>query len=126
MTHRNLGEANFARESCKRYLMCLITVAMHQNDGDRAQPFVIGRLQIGLGFGLIKRGDDVAVGVHPLHYLNDISVEWWWHLDLAHKQFGPFLIANAQRIAKAARDRKQSWRALMLKQRVGRNGGSDP
>ena len=99
---------------------------MHQNDGDRAQPFVIGRLQIGLGFGLIKRGDDVAVGVHPFHYLNHISVERWRHFDFAHKQFRPLLIANAQRIAKAARDREQGRGTLMLKQRIGCHSRSDP
>ena len=64
--------------------------------------------------------------VHALHDFNHIGIKRRSHFNLAHEKFRPFLIANPQRITKAARDREQGRRTLMFEQRIGCDGRADP
>ena len=86
------------------------------------KPSARKRLEHAADLGLVRRRLDRAVGAHALANLLDARVEQLRQHDLLGKDVGPRLVADAQRIAKAARDEERRPLALALEQRVGGDG----
>ena len=126
MAGRNLGKADFGGDRCDRLFVRGIAIAMHQHDGDRAQAAVIGRLQRRAGGVPVQRGQDRAICHDPFVHLRHLRMKRVGQDDVAREQVWPVLIADAQRVAKTARDGEQGRLALALQQGVGGDGGADP
>lgn len=96
-----------------------IAKPMHQNDRKRTNPTVIGGLQCCSRTILIQLLQHIAIGIYPLVNFHNFGVQRFGQFDLAHEQFGPFLIADTQRISEALGNGKTCRLALMFKQCVG-------
>ena len=69
----------------------------------------------------IGRGLDRPVGEHALVDLDDLRIELLGLLDVAGENFRPRLVADLERVAKAARRDEQGALAAPLEQGVGRD-----
>ena len=124
MAHRNLGKAQLPGEFGERLLVDMVAIAVQQDDGDRAHALGQARLEVTAGRGEIERLHDRAVGAHPLLHLDHIGIEELGEHDLAGEDVRSVLIADAQRVAQALRDREDDRLALSLEQGIGRDGGA--
>ena len=120
--HRNLREADAARERGQRSFVLREAVAVHQHDRDGADAGVERSLQVALGGGGVERPVHLAARAYALVHLDHALVEEARQLDVAHEELRPVLVADAQRIAEAAGDRERGALALALEERVGGDG----
>ena len=90
----------------------------------RVEAFGLGARQVGADGVEVRRRLDRAVGEHALVDLDDAGIELLGLDDVARENFGPRLVADLQRVAKAARRHQQRALAAPLQQRVGRDGGA--
>ena len=120
--HRDLREADAARELGQRGLVLREAVAVHQHDRDGTDAGVERRLQVALGGGGVERTVHLAARADALVHLDHALVEEARQLDVAHEELRPVLVADAQRIAEAAGDRERRALALALEERVGGDG----
>ena len=126
VTYRDLREPSRSRQIGEPRLMCRIAIAMHQNDCDRTKAFCNRGLKGGTGGDFVELLQHRAISHDPLGNLDHPGVRRFGQHNLSHEQFWPFLRADPQCIAKAARDGKHGRLALALKQRVGGNCGAHP
>ena len=118
---RELREPDLARD-CRQYrFVRRITVGVHQHDGDGAQPSRIGRCHGLSCTGGVNAPENLPLGTDPFINLDHVLIERCWQFDLPVEQFGACLIADAQRVAKPARDRQQDRLPPPLQQGVGGN-----
>ena len=94
---------------------------MHENDRDAAQPGVERRPQALAQMRLVERLDDAAVGIDTFAGFDHAAVEQLGEHDVAVEDARALLVADAQRVAKAARRDQQGRLALALEQRVRRD-----
>ena len=89
------------------------------------RPEAIGRQQPRARRRLIERQPHIARRIDAFIDLEHPGVERRGPHDMPRKQFRPILIADGERIAKAARDGEQHRLALVLEQRIGGHRGAD-
>ena len=124
MADRHLGKAHLARQRSHLAFVLRVAVGVHEHDRHRLDAVAHGRFEIAPHGGEIGRALDGAVGTHALVHLGDALVEQFRLDDLARKNLRARLVADLERVAKAARDQQQRSLALALEQRVGRNRGA--
>ena len=95
---------------------------MHEDDGDGVDAVIARTFKLAPHCIEIGHALDSAVGAHPFVDLDDALIKLFGQDDLFGEDIGPGLVADAQRIAKAAGDQQQYAIALALEQRVGGNG----
>ena len=122
----DLGKADIGGDLRQSLFMRRVAIAMHQQDGDGAQSLVIGRLQRGARGRFVQRHAHLAVGTHSFVDFDDIVMQGIGQADMAREQVRAFLRADADGVAKAARDGKQDRFALALQQGIGRDGRANP
>ena len=119
--HRYLGETRAARDRRDGALVLRMAVAVHQDDGDRANSRREGLLQRPLDADFVERPNDLAVRADPLVGFDHALVEEAGKLDLPHEELRPVLVGDAQRVGEALRDHERRALALALEQRIGRD-----
>ena len=119
MRHRDLREADRARQRGERLLVRRETIAVHQHDRDRADSRLVRVAQRGLRRRDIERPHHLPARTDALVDLDHALVEKRRQIDPAHEQFRAILIADPQRIRKAARDDERGPLAFTLQQCVG-------
>ena len=100
--HAHLGEAGRARQSLGGELVRGEAPAMHEDDRHARQARGARRLQVGGQHRLVERPHQRAVGADPLVGLDHLGIEQLGQDDVRLEQLRPLLVADAQRIAKAA------------------------
>src|SRR5471030_1532203 len=122
--HGDLLEADLAGDFGHQRFVRAVAVAVHEDDGQRAQALVVGRLQTGARGGTVERDDDVAMRAHALFDFDHMAIQQLGQHDVAVEQSRTILVGDAQRVAEAARDGQRGRLALALEQRVGGDGGA--
>ena len=122
MRRADLGEARLFRDTRSRLLVRRETVAVHEDDGNAAQPRVVGGPQALAKVRLVQRLDHLALGTDALLGFDHTAVQQLGQHDVAVEQARAILVRDAQRIAKALRRDQQRRLSLALQQRVGRHG----
>jgi hypothetical protein len=122
MADRNLREAEVASDPGEALLMLGVTPAVYQDDCQRVETFgpqggdSAGRSRF------VQRSNHRAVCPDPLVDFDNGLVQHRRQYDVPRKNLRPGLVADAQRIPKATRDRQRQPFALALEQCIGRNG----
>ena len=104
MAHRDLCKAGLLCQLRQPFFMLWIAVGVHQNDGNRAQPAVVGVLQITLRAAFIQRLQYLTCGIDALIHFKHSFVKHFRQLDIQRKQIRTGLVANTQGILKAFAD----------------------
>ncbi len=117
--HRNLDEADFARQRGELVLVLRIAVAVEQHDGDRADAGAKCRLEPDPRAVEIERRKYLALGRQPLVHFDDALVQQLRQHDPPGEQLGAVLVGDTERIAKAVGDDQRHALALALEERVG-------
>ena len=76
-------------------------------------------MQVGAQGVFVQGHQDLAVGGHPLNGLNHTLMQYFGKLDVAHKQMGAVLIADAQGIAEPLGDDQNGAFASQFQQSIG-------
>ena len=121
MADRDLGKAQRPRHRRDLALVLGIAIGVHEDDGQRAEAARLGCRQIAADRRKIGRPFDRSVAEHPLVDLDHVGIELLWLDDVERENFGARLIADFERVAKAARRHQQGPLALALEKRVGRH-----
>ena len=121
---RDLREAHVAGKRRNLSLVVGIAPGMHEDDGDRADAGVPGRLELRAHGRKLGRRLDRAVGAHALGNFSDALVEHFRLDDLLGEDLGPRLVADLEGVAEAAGDEESRAVALALEQRVGGDRGA--
>ena len=101
-----------------------IAVAVHENDGRRADAGIEGRLQGRAGGRRIEGRQRLSLCRHALVNLDHRFVEQLRQHNVAFEQPRAVLIGDPQRILETARHHQQCAIALALQQRVGGHRGA--
>ncbi len=124
MAGRDLGEADVARDLGDAPLVLGEAIAVHEDDGDRADAGVERLLQREAGGLLVERRQHPAVRIDALVDLDHALVQHLRQDDAAGEQLRPVLVADAQRVGEALGDGEHHPVALALQQRVGGDRGA--
>ena len=131
MRCRDLREAD--RTGCLRYLPLVgrITIAVHENDRDRAQAAGERGPQLVFSPFKVERYEHLAAGADALPHFDHVCIEHLRHDDVPREDVGPVLVADAQRIAETFGHHQQRRFALALEKGIGRDSrahlhGLDP
>ena len=122
--HRHLAVADGARHRRHLFLVLLVAIAVHADDGDRAIACVIGRLQIAPRGFERERGQHFSMRADALFDFDDLAVEQFGQDDVARKNLRPVLVGDPERVAKTAGDGEHRALALALQQRIGGDRGA--
>ena len=121
---RNLGKTDFLRDLGNHDLMLRIPKAMHKNDGHRTDTMVICILHAPLGGLPVQRGDDFAMGGNPFLDLEYLPIEHFRQNDMAGKEVGTGLVADAQSVTEAPGGHQKGRVAFSFEQGVGGDRGA--
>ena len=116
---RHLREAGCAGQIRGLLLVRGITVGVHEDDRDGLEAFFAGLCQFGAQRVRVEPFLDRAIGKDPPGNLHDLAVEFLRLDDFPGEDVRTRLIADAQRIAKAARGDQKRTLALALQKGVG-------
>ena len=119
MRNRYLREADSSRHFSDKCFVLLVTVAMHEDDGNCPEAFVPGGLEAILGVALVKRDDDLSSCADAFLDFHDLGVQQRGQLDMPIKNTRSILVADAQLIAKALGDEQYRRRAFAFEQGIG-------
>ena len=122
--HRNLCKSTFNGQGGGELFMPRITVAVHENDGDRAIALSLCGLKVTAQCRSIRSADDVAVRTDAFIDFPDRAVEQIRQHDMAVKDAWAVLPGDAQRVAETAGDEQCGAFAAALKQGIGRHRGA--
>ena len=120
----DLGEADVARDLGHAPLVFGEAIAVHKDDGDRADAGVERVLEGHTRRLLVERRQHAAFRVDPLVDLDHPLVEHLGQHDVAGEQLRPVLVTDAQGVGEALGDRQHHPIALALQQRVGGDRGA--
>ncbi len=118
---RNLRKADAARKLGEFSLVLGIAVAMHEHDRACADAGGVRIAQIAFGGGEVERKDHVPMRADAFVDLDHAFIDQTRQYDIAHKQFWPILVRDAQRVAKSAGDDQCRALAPSLEQCVSRH-----
>ncbi len=121
----DLAEPERARHRPDPLLMRRVPVAMHADDGDRAEAVAVSCRELLSDGLLIQWPDDLTVGADPLIGLDDPRVQQLWRGDVPVEDARPVLVGDAQRVPEALGDDQDGRLALALEQRVRGDGGAE-
>ena len=124
MADRDLRESDSAREFADLALVLGIAIGVHEDDCDGVVALLPGARQVGADGVEVRRGFHRSVGEHALGDFDNAGIELLRLDDVAREDFRPRLVADLQRVAKAARRHQQRALAAPLQQRVGGDGGA--
>ena len=116
---RYLRKAGLERQPGNAFLMLVIAVAVHENDGDRTVTFIERGLQIGTRAAIVERDAYFTVSPYALLDFDDFRVEQFGQRDVPVENARPVLVGDAQRIAESARDEQHGAFAFALEQGIG-------
>ena len=119
MAFRNLREAESARDRANDALVRGIAIGVHEHDRDRFKALRLCFAQRGAHDVRIGRRLDRPVGEHALVDLDDVRIELLGLLDRAREDARTRLIADLERVAKAARRHQKGALAAPFEKRVG-------
>ncbi len=120
----HLRKADLAGQRGHGLLVRLVTIAVHEHDGQRARALAVHGLERTAGALQVEFAHHLAVRADALVYLHHFVVQRLGQHDIEIEQSRPVLVGNAQRIAEAARGHQRGGLALALQQRVGRHGSA--
>ena len=126
----HLVASRYVRKSdlpCKRgklAFMLRVAIRMHKHDGAGANAIGVGSGEVALCALQIERPHWLTVRADAFLDLHHAFVDWRRQDDTSNKKLGPVLVADAKRIAEAARDGEHGALAFALEQRIGGNGGA--
>ena len=123
MADRDLRESDSAREFADLALVLGIAIGVHEDDRDGVVALLPGARQVGADGVEVRRGFHRSVGEHALGDFDNAGIELLRLDDVAREDFRPRLVADLQRVAKAACRHQQRALAAPLQQRVGGDGG---
>ena len=115
----DLAKAELARDPSDRALMRRIAIGVHEDDRDRVKTLRPRFAQRRAHRRGVRRELDRSVGEHALVDLDHFRVEKLGLLDRAGEDLRARLIADLERVAKAARRDQERALALPFEQRVG-------
>ena len=101
-----------------------VAVAVHERHGHGADAGGVRGLERTPDTGFVERRDHLPACADPLVHLDDALVEHVRQHDVACEQVRPVLIADAQRVAEAARGDEHGPVAGAFQQRVGGDRGA--
>ena len=122
MRDRYLVVAEPPRQIPERLFVLRVTIAVHQHDGAGAKAPLTHGAQLGFRTSNVQWLNDAAIGADALAYFDDFRMQGRESLDAQREQGGAVLVADSERIGKAARGHQQRRFALTLEQRVRRHG----
>ena len=117
----HLGEAGGARQLRHAPLVLRVGVAVHEGDGDGVQTGAAGVFEPAPRPFFVERPHDRAVRADALVHLEHARVGRLRQPDVEREDVRPVLVADAQRVAEAARGHVQRRRPRALQERVGRH-----
>ena len=120
---RDLRETDSARDFADLALMLGIAVGVHEDDCDGVEALALGVHQVGADGVEVRRRLDRSVGEHAFGDFDNAGIELLRLDNVAREDFWPRLVADLQRVAKAACRHQQGALAAPLQQRVGGDGG---
>ena len=121
---RDLCESDLPRDVGDHRLVIVVSVAVDERDGARADAFRVGLGQRAARAARVQRLELDPVGPVPASDLDDALVEQLRQLDVQLEQVRPGLVADAQRVGESPGHQQDDTLALALEQRVGRNRGA--
>ena len=119
MAFGDLGKAKLARDRRDQALVRRIAIGVHEHDRDGVITLSARFCQRGAHALRVGRGFDRAVRTHALVDLDDAGIKLLGLDDVAREDARARLIADLERIAKAARGDEQRALAPPLEQRIG-------
>ena len=124
MRNRYLCEADGSRHFRDKCFVLLISVAMHENDGNSPEAFVPSGLQAILRVAFLKRDDHISPCTDAFLDFHDLGVQQLRQFDVPIKNARSILVADTQLIAKALGDEEYRRRAFSLEQGIGGDGSA--
>ena len=124
MRDGDLREAGGARQLRHAPLMLRVAVAVHQGDGHRLVAGAAGLAQPAPRRLLVQWDHHGAVGAHAFVHLEDATVHRLRQADVEGEDVGAVLVADAQRVAAAARGHEERALAAPLEQGIGGHCGA--
>src|ERR1700691_2320411 len=121
MAFGDLAEAKVARDLGHQALVRRIAIGVHEHDRDGVIALSARIRERGAHTVRIGRRLDRAVRAHALVDLDDAGIELLRLYDVAREYARARLIADLERIAKAARSHEQRALAAPLEQSIGRD-----
>ena len=118
----HLREAGFAGDRGDAILMVGVEIGVQPGDGHGADAVFVRGLQMGADGGLIKRGQNRAIGVQTFVHFDHAFIKQVGALDFQIKKPGSGLVAYFQQVAETRRDDQQHAFALAFQKRVGGHG----
>ncbi len=124
MADRDLGKTRLLGQSTQALLVLPIAVGMHQHDGDGVDALGAQLSELAAQHFLVRRLQHFSAGADAFIDLDHFLVDQVRQCDLHGEDVGPVLVADAQLVGKAARDRQRGARTLALQQSVGGDRGT--
>src|SRR6202789_909686 len=124
MAFGDLGKAKLARDLSHHALVRRIAIGVHEHDRDGVVALGARLRERAPNAFRIGRRLDRAVGAHALVDLDDAGIKLLGLYDVLREYARARLVANLERIAKAARGHQQRALAAPLEQGVGGDGCS--
>ena len=126
MGRHDFLEAGFQRQGRRALLVHRMRETVQEHDRDRPEAFRPASSELGSQRPGVQRQQYVSVGVDAFVDLDHAAIEQLGQPDPAREDIGPVLVADPQRIAKAAGRHQQRRFALAFEQRVGRDRRAEP
>ena len=124
MAFGNLGKAELSGDLGHHALMRRIAIGVHEHDRDRVIALASRLGERGAHARRLRRRFDRTVREHALVDLDDAGIKLLRLYDVAGKDARARLMADLERIAKAARGHQQRALAPPFEQRIGGDRGS--
>lgn len=119
VTDRDLFKAEFSGERLHGLFMSRVTPGVHEDDGAGGEPGIACAGQFLSGGCEVERCENFAISGDTFVDLDDVFMERCWQFDLADKEFGAMLIADAQLIGEACGSDQKGAGAFAFEQGVG-------
>ena len=120
----DLRKADCARQVGHARFVGRMAVAVHERHGHGADTVRVRGVEGAPDAGFVERHDHLPTRADALVHLDDALVEQVRQHDVTREQVGPVLIADAQRVAEAARGHEHGPVAGAFQQRVGGDRGA--
>ncbi len=126
MAGANLRESQLMRDFGQPRLVIGKVPAMQQHDGERIDASLAQSLQIAPHRTFVQHPQHFAIRANAFVNLDHMPLQPFGQHDMARKDVGPRLIADAQRIAVSGGNRQCDLCPLSFEQGIGGNRRADP
>ena len=120
----NLRKPDLFGDLGRPRFVVVIAIAVHEDDGHRANTKAVGIRQVTRQSLFIERLKLLALGAQALVGLDDALIDLAGQDDVAGENVGPVLIADSQSVGEAPGDDENRAVAGALEQRVGGHRGA--